>query len=335
MLYILLGQDDFSIDQTVKDIKGGIGDQTLLAANTNTLDGRQVTLDQLKTVCETAPFLAERRLVIVNGLLERFERKGTSSRQEKIGQSSNQQNKHKSFGTYISKIPDSTVLVLVDRRIGSSNPLLRELSAKAVVKSFPLLKGTKLQQWIQRHITGQGSNISPQALNLLAELVGSDLRVMVNEINKLVSFTAGRRIEEEDVKMVVSHALQANIFTMVDAVLQFKAGVAQQSLQQLLRGGSAPAYLLVMLSRQVQMAVRIKELRSQRKTEAEIQNRLGLTSVFALRKTLERVDRYPSQRLKRVYDKLLEADLSIKTGKYDGALALNILVAELCQRDNI
>ena len=87
-----------------------------------------------------------------------------------------------------------------------------------------------------------------------------------------------------------------------------------------------------MLSRQVRMVVRVKELSNQRKPEAEIQNRLGLTSEFALRKTLEQAGRYPTQRLKQVYHKLLEADLSIKTGKYDGELALNILIAELCQR---
>nr|NIT57717.1 hypothetical protein [Fodinibius sp.]NIY26299.1 hypothetical protein [Fodinibius sp.] len=62
----------------------------------------------------------------------------------------------------------------------------------------------------------------------------------------------------------------------------------------------------------------------------EIQNKLGLTSEFALRKTLEQADRYPLERLKEVYHKLLEADLSIKTGKYGAELTLSILVAELC-----
>ena len=80
------------------------------------------------------------------------------------------------------------------------------------------------------------------------------------------------------------------------------------------------------------MIVRARELRSQRKTKIEIQNRLGLTSEFALRKTLEQAGRYSLPRLKEVYHHLLETDLSIKTGKYDAELALNILVAELCQR---
>jgi DNA polymerase III delta subunit len=51
-----------------------------------------------------------------------------------------------------------------------------------------------------------------------------------------------------------------------------------------------------------------------------------------LRKTLEQAGGYSLQRLKEGYHKLLETDLSIKTGKYGGELALNILIAELCQR---
>ncbi len=37
-------------------------------------------------------------------------------------------------------------------------------------------------------------------------------------------------------------------------------------------------------------------------------------------------------RLKEVYHRLLEADLSIKTGEFDGELALDLLIAELGQR---
>jgi DNA polymerase-3 subunit delta len=332
LLYILLGQDDYSLSESLEEIKRGIGDQALLAANTTTFDGQQITLDQLRTACETLPFLAERRLVIVKGLLERFEPRGKSSRRKKITHATNHQNEHKSLVTYISKLPDSTILVLIGGRIASKNPLFSELSAKAKVKSFPLLRGARLHQWIQRHVVEEGGTISPQAIDLLAKLVGGNLWIMANEINKLTLFTSGRRIEEGDVKMVVSYAQQANVFAMVDAILEFKVGLAEQSLHQLLQRGASSAYLLVMLSRQVRMIVRVKELRNQRKPEIEIRNKLGLTLEFAWHKTIERAERYPLERIKEVYHKLLEADLSIKTGKYEGELALNILIAELCQR---
>ncbi len=330
MLYILVGQDDFSLQESLEEIKRDIGDQALLAVNTTTLDGQQATLDQLRTVCETLPFLVERRIIIIKGLLERFEPKGKASRQKKI--TYDQQNDHKPLSAYINKIPDSTILVLVDSRITTSNPLFRELSAKAEVKSFPLLRDTKLRQWIQRRVKEEGGSISLEAVDLMVKLVGSNLWVMANEINKLILFASGRRIEEEDVNTVVSYAQEANVFAMVDAILESKPRLAEQLLQQLLQRGVAPAYLLFMLSRQVRMIVRVKELSSQGKSKIEIQNKLGVTSDFAVRKTLEQANKYTLERLKVVYHKLLEADLSIKTGKYEGELALNILVAELCQR---
>jgi len=332
LLYILFGQDDFSLSEVLDEIKRGMGDQSLLSASTTALDGQQMKLDQLRTTCETLPFLAEKRLVIVKGLLERFEPKGKPSRRKKAAQKPNQQDEYKSWGDHISNIPDSTILVLVGSSISSGNPLLKELSTKAEVRSFPLLKGDKLRRWIQGRVNGEGGSISTQAVSLLARVVGGNLWVMANEVDKLVLFTSGRCIEEEDIRIAVGYMPEANVFAMIDAILEFRVGVAEQLLEQLLQRGAAPAYLLVMLSRQVQRIFRAKELRRQRKSETEIQSKLGLTAEFALRKTLEQADRYNVERLKEAYHRLLQTDLSIKTGKYDGRLALNILIAELCQK---
>jgi DNA polymerase-3 subunit delta len=328
-----MGEDDFSIRQSLEEIKKGIGDRTALATNTTVFDG-QVTLDQLRGVCETVPFLAEKRLVVVEGLMERFEPRGRSGR-KKAARLTDQQGECKSIADYVSRIPDFTELVLIDGRIGSRNPLLRELSAVATVKSFPLLKEAKLRQWIERRVTGAGGSISPRATDLLARFVGSDLWIMANEVDKLTLFVGGRRIEEGDVRAVVSYAQETNVFALVDAILEFRVGIAQELLLQLLKRGVAPAYILVMLSRQVQLLIRVRELGSQGKSRNEIQSRLGLTSDFVLRKALEQADKYSPARLREVYHRLLETDLSIKTGKYDGELALNILIAGLGQRGTV
>lgn len=331
MLYILSGQDDFSLNQSLDEIKRDIGDQAILATNTITLNGQQVTIDQLRNICETVPFLSEKRLVIIRGLLERFETEGRSRRQTRT-RKNNQQDESKSFVTLITRIPDSTVLVLAESRITGASPLFKEIAGKAVVKSFPLLRDAQLRQWIRTRVNGEGGSISPQSVDLLAKLVGSNLWIMASEIEKLLLFASGRRIEEEDVKSLASYAQQASVFNLVDAIVEFKTELAEQLLQQLMQKGAAPVYLLYMLSRQVQMIVRARELKKQRKTTTEIQNRLGLTSEYAARKTIEQASRYSLPRLKGVYQHLLETDLAIKTGKYDGELALNILVAELCQQ---
>ena len=329
MLYILLGQDDFSLRQALEGIKKGIGDQDFSPANITVLEGQQLSLAQLQNVCETVPFLAEKRLVIVEGLLARFAPKGKSTPRKKAKQGNNRENEYKSLAACISNLPESTILVLVDGAVKSNNPLLTELSGKAEVKRFPLLKDTGLRQWIQKQVKAEGGSISPQAVDLLANLIGSNLWIMANEVKKLVLLASGRRIEEGDVRKLVSYAQETSVFAMVDAILDFKPGIAGKLLQRLLREGAAPVYLLFMLARRVRMIVRARELRSQGEPEVEIQNKLGLSSEFALRRTLEQAGRHSLSRVIEVYHKLLETDLAIKTGKYDAELALNILIAEL------
>ncbi len=326
MLYVLIGEDDFSVRESLEEIKRGLGDPSALATNTAVL-GADVTIDKLRGACETVPFLGEKRLVIVEGLLERFEPRARPGPKKRPAEPTDEA---KSVAAYITRIPDFTVLALTGGRISPRNPLLTGLSGKAEVKTFPQLRAVALQQWIGRRVAQAGGSMSPQAIALLARFVGSNLWTMANEIDKLLLFTAGRRIEEQDVKAVTSYAQEASVFAMVDAILGSRADMAGQLLQKLIQWGAAPAYLLVMLSRQTQMIVRAKELTAQRRPRAEIQERLGLPD-FALRRTLEQSGRFSLERLREVYHRLLEADLSIKTGMYDGELALSILVAELCQ----
>jgi len=331
-LYILSGEDDFSLNQSLEEIKKGIGDRDMLSANTTVLEGQQVTPEQLRPICETMPFLAEKRLVIIKGLLGRFESKPRAGGRKKTASKANRQNECKSLAACIGEVPDSTIVILVDGKVGGGNPLRKALSSKATVKTFPWMRNPELREWIRRRVKKEGGSISSPAVDLLVSHVGSNLWTMSSEIEKLILFTSGRRIEGEDVGRVVSYAREVNVFAMVDAILEFKARVAEQALHQLLQRGAAPAYLLVMLARQVRMIVLAKEMRGQRTPETEIQRRLGLTSDYALRKTLEQANSHPMERLKKLYHKLLETDLSIKTGKYDGELALSMLIAELCQR---
>ena len=307
----------------------------MLSTNTTVLEGKGLTVSQLNEVCTAMPFLAPKRLVIVKGLLERFEPKPGQGRQKKndaAAKKKSRQEGYKDFAAITDSFPESTVLVLVDGDIKNKNPLLKELvSAKAQVKAFPMLKSEKLKQWITQRVRKEGGRMSPAAVTLLAQMVGGNLWVMSGEISKLAMYASGRCTEEEDVKTVVGYSQQANIFNMVDAVLESRAGQAQQAIQQLLQAGLAPPYLLYMLSRQARLLVQVKDMARQGVPQYEIQTRLGLHSDFVWRKTSEQAGRYTMEQLKKLYHCLLDADLSIKTGKYEPELALNILAAELCR----
>ena len=80
MLYVLFGIDDFSLRQELEEIKSTLGDRESLSLNTTTLDGRRLTASQLIDACNAFPFMANCRLVIVEGLLERFEQSAATKR---------------------------------------------------------------------------------------------------------------------------------------------------------------------------------------------------------------------------------------------------------------
>lgn len=341
MLHVLIGQDDFSIRQALAAIKKGIGDVTALMTNTTALDGKTVTLEQLCAAAETVPFLSEKRLVIVEGLLERFEPSNKDTK-KKTTPKVDKAEEARTFAAALKRLPPFTELVIIwaqdkERREPKAgkeriNPLLKELSSITKVKSFPLLKGADLTRWIGNRVAEAGGSISPGALSLLARFVGNDLWTLSGEVDKLALYAAGRRIEEADVKETVNSAQEANIFSMVDAALESRAGAAQQLLQQSFKDGSAPAQILAMLARQMRIIFLVKDMRARGVGRGEIQNKLGLNQEFVLNKAWAQADKYSPARIREAYHKLLEADLAIKTGGYDDPqIALNIFVAELGQ----
>jgi DNA polymerase-3 subunit delta len=235
MLYILYGQDDFSLNQAVKEIKAGLGDWEMVATTTTSLEGQHLTLGELRNKCGAAPFLSSHRLVIVDGLLGRFEVQQSRPRSGR-GKSGNGLGEWEGLASYIRQMPETTVLMLVDEEVKGPNPLLKKLSPLAEVRTFPLLRGRDLKAWIQQRVKAEGGDIAPQAVDLLAELIGGDLWAMNGEIQKLLLYSQERPISEDDVRQLVSHVQEANIFALVDAVAEGRTELAQRILHRLYLG---------------------------------------------------------------------------------------------------
>jgi len=330
MFYILYGQDDFSLQQALEKIKVDLGNTETLSINTFILDGQRLSLNELKDKCNSAPFLSSYRLVVVKGLLDRFEpRQSKSQLRRKDARFRDELGEWGALSSYLERLSEATVLVLRDGKISDRNPLLKELSPLAKMKAFPLLHGKSLKAWIQQHVAKDGGDITPDAVSLLAELVGGNLWAMSNEIHKLVLYAQGRPINEYDVRQLVSYAREADIFALVDAVLEGRIKVASRVLYQLYQDGASPTYILAMITRQFRLIALARDL-GLGLSRRELQDKLGLPSSYALDKTLSQARFYDFEHVRRAYNKLLETDLAIKTGKHSDQLALELLVSDLC-----
>ena len=330
MFYIMYGPDTFSRHQVLEEIKSGLGRTDMLSVNTSLLDGQQLTPDQLKDVCSAVPFLCPARFVVVDKLLERFEpRPGSAQRGDRSRQKSNSQLKEwQSFGDYVSKqMPSTTVLIFTDGKLTYRNTLLKFLAPLATVRTFPHLKSKELGNWIIKRVKQGGGTITPEAVELLIALVGGDLWAMGNEVDKLLAYCSGRMTTEEDAKQLTCYYREVNIFRLVDSILYGRRKMAQQQLYRLFQEGVEPLNVLNLITRQLRLIVRVKELMG-RMSRVQIQDKLGLQD-YALDQILGQAREYEIERLKRAYHKVLESDIAIKTGKYEGDLAVDLLILEL------
>ena len=333
MLYILHGRDDFSRREELGRIKASLDPDGMLATNTDALDGREVTLEQLTAICGTVPFLASHRLVVVEGLLGRFEppdrpRRGGARPRRGPGP---ELERWLTLAESVQGLPASTTLVFLDDELSAGNPLFDALQPHAEVIKFRVLKPGEVLQWVLDRAQRQGVDISPTAAKLLAELVGNNLWVLANELDKLAAYAQGCRIEGADVKALVSAARDINVFAMVDAVVERRAPVALRLLRQQVAQGTDGGYLLAMVVRQYRLIIQTKELSQSGITTQEIGQRLGIGSDFVLQRVLDQADRYSLLRLKAAYRRLLEADEAVKRGRYSEDLALELLVHDLAR----
>ena len=297
----------------------------MLESNTHKLNGNSVTLADLQAVCNAMPFLAEYRLVVVEGLLGSFEARGP--RRRGGGPSRNRLAQWEGLAGYTAEVPSTTELVFVDETLRSSNPLLRGLSANAEVRRFPVPRGEELARWIRNRAKAKKASISPGALRLLNQYVGPNLRLLDSELEKLSLYAGEEQIDEGHVRGMVAQVREASIFAAVDAIVQGNPSVALRLLRKLRNDGAALPYVQAMIARQLRLVTVAKELVETGVPRAEMGARLELRADFAVRKTLEQARRFSWPRLKGLYECLLEMDLAIKQGRQDEDLALELLVA--------
>jgi DNA polymerase-3 subunit delta len=337
VFYIFHGDDEFSRAEELTRLRGKLagGDQSMADLNTSVLDGGQLTLGELRHTCDTIPFMSDRRLVIVLGLLGRLAKRGRSRQPE--GSEEDEPGWKRAYvqelAAYLPSLPPKTRLIFVENRtLTPSHPILKlaQREEQGHIRHFPLPKQQEIAGWIWRRTWEKGGEIDRQAANLLAQLVGRDLRMLGQEIEKLMLYADGQPVETDDVKTLVSRARETSIFDMVDAVSRRESDHALQLLHHLLDDGEASLYLLTMLVRQIRILIQVSELRDRGLTEKQITDHLKLHP-FVVKKALPQSRNFTMAQLETAYSLLVEADWSIKTGKIEDVLALDLLVVELAR----
>ena len=324
--YVLHGEDEFTRSETLADFKRRLGPPDTVELNTTVLDGRKLSLSELHHACDALPFLAEKRLVIVEGLLSRLTaRKGETLSDAK-------QKLLDDLTDYLPHLPPTTRLALVESRsLPARHPILKlaKREPEGYVKRFAPPDAKALPGWIRKRAKKHGGTIEPRAAHQLASVIGADLRLLDQEIVKLVTHSDGERaVTESDVETLVPYSQDAVIFDLVDALGHRDGSTAAETLHRLINEGEHPLGLLGMIIRQFRLLIQVKALKAKGASSRDIAKTLGIHP-FPAGKLYSQATHFTPAQLEKIYRYLSETDVAIKTGKIDSEIALDLLVAGL------
>lgn len=322
--YILHGDDDFSLEQDVRNLRSKMGDDNG-DLNTSEFEGASASAAEVINAVCSYPFLSDKRLVIVKGMITWITRKGAGETGKKAVEL---------LANALPTLPEWARLVFIERdKLSDSNKLVklaRELS-NGYEKAFAAPSDST--GWILRRAKdAYATEIQPPAAAALASVIGNDLRRADNELIKLVSYVDGARaITEEDVSLLTPYVAEAEIFKMVDALAEGRAGAALQMLHRLLmEKDNDPFKIYGMIIRQFRLLLTAKEFL----VGGGFPNQMGEAlkmNPYVAKKMAQQARAFSLPQLEQVYRALLDNDIRMKTGRIEPRLALDLLVAGLAR----
>ena len=330
MIYVFHGDDDFSASEAARALVEMVGPDDLREANVAQLDANGFTVERFGAAAMVVPFLADRRLVMVRGLLASVAAQRTARRGRRGDGDSGALVTE--LSALLGELPPTTDVVFFDGRLTAANPLLaaiRELGPDAaVVREFPTLRRDALAAWVRERAARKGAAIASSAVADLVEQVGPNLWAMDGEIEKLAVYCGDRPITSEDVQALVSAARELSVFELVDAIMAKRPGAALTAMERLLQGGATGPYLIAMVARQARMVALAQALAASGVPQQAWGPRIGTTSEFVVRKTADQARGFTPDAVRGLYRLLLETDLAMKTGDIADDVALTELLAQ-------
>jgi DNA polymerase III subunit delta len=227
-VYYLHGHEDVLKDEAVRMISDRTLDPALRDFNFDQRSAAQLDPEEIHSLCNTLPMLAERRVVVLRDV-EGWKRK-TKGRAE--------------FLRYLERPSRETVVVLVQ---GSGEDAEdKELSRGAYTVRFDPLPAERAEKWALRRADQLGLTLDPEAVRHLVRSVGSDLGALQSELAKLASLPSGETLTPERVGELVGIRHGETQWDWREAVLNGETGRAVAVLLTVLGQPGVSGVRLVM-----------------------------------------------------------------------------------------
>lgn len=309
MLLFLLGKDTYLARQKLDEIVARFLQLPKAKRSLRVIDCAQEDFGQVEQEIQTSSLFGERKLLVL---------KNACSLAHVFIEAKD----------LLTKSPH-TIVFFEQKEVEPANPLLLFLKEHAKTQGFKPLGRAATLAFTKKEFQRYGKQIEQDALFVLCQETGDDLWRLSEEVKKLVAYLGKREVvQRRDVQELLhpSVALDANIFSTLDAILLGQRQKALALLCAHLKKGDEPLYILSMVAMHLRRALEAKDLKERSVSPQSIAKTLSLHP-WAAKKLFEVLQGFSQEKLFWSFEKVVEMDRDIKTGLLEPAGSLYSFVA--------
>lgn len=306
--YLVYGDEAYLRLQNRDKLKAGLmGDADSM--NLGYYEGAGISPEEVIDMAETMPFLAERRVIIIE--TSGFFKHGC-----------------KPLADYIKNQAETVNFIFVEESVDKRCDLYKVVKDKGFEINCEVQTAETLGAWINGRLRAEGRIISPRALAFLIGRVGTDMAFISNELLKLVSYTDGRdEITEQDIDAVCANWLTGKIFDLTDAIVSKDQKRAMSLYYDLLALKEPAPKILVLITRQFNIMLQVWEMFSRRYSSAAIGEAVKLPR-FVAEKYIRWARSYTYETLRQALDDCVYYDEAVKRGLLDKDISVEMLIVK-------
>lgn len=327
-LYLIYGEESYLMEDILKRIINHLITPEFIDLNYTNLVGKEVTVASLIDACETLPFMADKKLVVVRDY-EALQGKKKLSQEDED-----------ELIDYLGRLPETTCLVFYGlSTVDSRKKLVKAIGKYGQTVEVNKLKDKELEVWITKYFSKSGKSISPKDSMLLVgnlDYIGRNstqsLLDVENEIKKIISYIGDKTtVDLKDIEEISVFKQQNDIFKLLDAIGARNLRDALIGVNQIIDGGETIFKLMATIVNQTKNILMVKLLMEEGYNAKMIATKTGIHP-FVVSKAASHSRGFTVKKLRELLNEALQMEFMIKSGKINDRLAFEILIMDLCQK---
>jgi len=271
------------------------------------LDGEEASFDRMREALESLPFLASRKLVLLQS---------PSANKEFLEKATD----------LLKEVPETTDVLIIEPKLDKRTAYYKFLKKSTDFQEFNELDELGLSKWLVQMAKERGGTLSQTDARYLVERVGANQQLLANELAKLLNYDP--KITRQTIDLLTDLTPQSTIFELLDAAL---AGKTQRALELYAEQRAMkvePQQILALLAWQLHVLALVKVAGER---DAGAIAREAKLNPFVVRKSQGVARRLSLAEVKQLVHNTLELDIRLKSEPVDADEALQTLLLQLAK----